>query len=91
MQEKRKEKVIALPGAGGYCQPMLKAEIKKWCMSNGKTFDEFATLCGVTRQTLSSWCSGRAVPRSRCVPRVAGVLGIGASELAQMFDIKASP
>ena len=91
MQEKRKEKVIALPGAGGYCQPMLKSEIKKWCMLHGKTFDEFATLCGVTRQTLSSWCSGRAVPRSKCVPRVATVLGIRPADLVGMFDIKAAP
>ena len=67
---------------------MLKEQIEKWCVENGKTRGSLADMLGVEQGQISRWSARTATPRVDTNYQLAELLGLDPLPLWQWFKSK---
>ena len=60
--------------------------LRRHRLANGLSLADLAKRLGVTKGTVSTWETGRCVPKARMIPKLARVLGIDAFELTKLLS-----
>ena len=68
---------------------MLAKRIERVRRERRLSLAQFASECGVTRQSAYAWANGKSYPAKRHLPRVAEVLGTTAKTLWREFGPEA--
>lgn len=79
---------LTFAGVAAYRGCMLKEQIEKWCVENGKTRGDLAHMLNVGQSQVSKWASRSCTPRVDTNYQLAELLGLDPLVLWQWFKAK---